>query len=743
MNGEKTGGAQQVRQCGGFWEAKRTLVREAVLPYQYRAISDEVEGAMPSYALRNFRTAAKVLAGRRRDAGAYPPVTEILPLEHWPEDPANPGDEFYGFVFQDTDVYKWIEASAYSLMTHPDSALEAQVDEVVALIGRAQADDGYLDTCGIIMAPQARFKDLRDKHELYCLGHMLEGALAYEQATGKDEFLKIACRYTDCVAAHIGPEEGKRRGCPGHEIAEMALTKLYERTGEQKYLDLCRYFLDERGTKPSCFDQEEAMHPVGSVSFAYGEEDADRGESHLPYAYWQAHRPVREQSEAVGHAVRAMYLYSGMADCARLTGDEAMLEACRRLFTSVAERKMYVTGGIGATHLGEAFSFDYDLPPDTAYAETCAAIGLVFFASRMAALDPDRRYGDVAERALYNNVLSGMSLDGTRFFYVNALEVWPKACREDDRKHHVRPVRRPWLGCACCPPNLARIVAGISRYILSGDDGCTHIHQYIGCTFELGRAFVDMAGSLPWDGDVTLDIHGALRHTFALRVPEWADAFEVCVANGGAQAVFSGAAGSGDVHCGAAGVTEAAADTEQATGDGAAAGAGVTASLAGGYLYLTGDWQDGARIHLTLGMPARFVAADERVRECTGQAALMRGPVVYCLEEADNGADLHEIVADPESEVREERTEIAGEPVVILKTRGWREHGADAEADGSASKAGQDAAADGAETEAVNRPSTLYRVYRKPQREEAELTWIPYYTFANRGEGEMRVFVRV
>ena len=388
-------------------------------------------------------------------------------FEALPKDPEHLEDRVYGFVFQDSDFYKWIEAVGYSLTQHPDPELEKTADAAIDIVCAAQQEDGYLDTYYILNGKDKIFTDLKDHHELYCLGHLIEGAVAYYQATGKDKLLKAAMGYADYTAECFGPEEGKCKGYPGHEIAEMALVRLYEATGDEKYLSLARFFVDERGSRPYYFDKE---HP----------ECVGNSPDGLRYAYNQAHVPVREQEEAVGHAVRAVYLYAGMTDIARITQDEPLYSACEKLWDNMVSRKMYITGGIGGTHLGEAFSFDYDLPNDTAYAETCAAIGLVFVARRMLEIRPVSGYADVMERALYNCVLSGMALDGRSFFYVNPLEVNPEACHKDERKAHVKPVRQKWFGCACCPPNLARLLSSISSYAYTEKEDTLFVHLYMG-----------------------------------------------------------------------------------------------------------------------------------------------------------------------------------------------------------------------------------------------------------------------
>ena len=458
---------RKVQVTDDFWKNEMELVRKEVIPYQWEALNDRIPDADPSFSMRNFKVAGKLNRKRRKEGDAYRPVKWPLEFQPLPEDMDHLEDRFYGCLFQDSDFSKWIEAVGYSLTQHPDPQLEATADEAIDIVCAAQLENGYLDTYYIINDQDQIFTNLKDNHELYCFGHLTEGAVAYYQATGKDKLLKAAERYADYISSCFGPEEGKKKGYPGHEIAEMALVRLYEQTGEKKYLELSRFFVDQRGTRPYYFDEEQPDR------VKKGQEAEER------YAYNQAHRPVRQQDEAVGHAVRAVYLYSGMADVARLTGDESLYAACERLWENMTRKKMYITGGIGATNLGEAFSFNYDLPNDLAYAETCASIGLVFFAKRMLQIKADSRYADVMEKALYNGVLSGMALDGKSFFYVNPLESLPEACHKDERKFHVKPVRQKWFGCACCPPNIARLVSSISTYAYTQSEDTLYFHLYM------------------------------------------------------------------------------------------------------------------------------------------------------------------------------------------------------------------------------------------------------------------------
>jgi len=393
---------KNVRVKDEFWAKRLQQVREVLIPYQWEALNDRIPAVEPSHAIENFRIAAGEKEG-----------------------------EFYGWVFQDSDVAKWLEVVGYCLMNHSDQELERLADDVVELMANAQQPDGYLNTYFTIKEPAGRWTNLRGNHEMYCAGHMIEAAVAYYEATGKRKLLDVVCRLADHIDAAFGPEPGKRRGYPGHEEIELALVKLYRATGEERYLRLSKYFIDERGQEPHYYDIEAKARGDNTPGGKYDK------------AYSQAHLPVRKQTTAVGHAVRAMYLYSGMAAVAAETNDETLVTACKRLWNNLTKRQMYITGGIGSAVQGEAFTFDYDLPNDTAYTETCAAIGLVFWAHRMLHLDTDGEYADVMERALYNGALSGISLDGKKYFYVNPLEVWPEACEKRQDQKHVDTPRSP------------------------------------------------------------------------------------------------------------------------------------------------------------------------------------------------------------------------------------------------------------------------------------------------------------
>lgn len=666
-----------------FWGQEQELVRREVIPYQWEALNDRVPGAAPSYCMHNFR-AAGILAQKRRELGEKFQEPKYIErgFEVLPENQDNPDlDKFYGFVFQDTDFSKWIEAVGYCLSQHPDPELEHQADGAIELVCAAQHPSGYLDTYYILGGMERALTNLQDYHELYCLGHLIEGAIAYYQATGKDRLLTAARRFADYVASKFGPGPGQCKGYPGHEIAEMALVRLYELTGEERYLRLAQFFLDQRGTEPSFFELQARQRAALDGRPYKPNPDPMR------YAYSQAHLPVRQQREAVGHAVRAGYLYSGMADVARMTQDEELFDACKGLWRSIVEEKLYITGGIGGNSHGEAFSYPWDLPNDAAYSETCAAISLVFFARRMLQLEPKGAYGDVMELALYNTVLAGMALDGKSFFYVNPLEVEPEACRRDSRLKHVRPVRQKWFGCACCPPNIARVVSSVVSYGYTENDDTLWMHLFIGGTVrkQVGEQTLTLAveSELPWEGKIRLTVQGTekILCTVAFRIPGWCDR------------------------------ERASIQTPEK----------LTRREQDGYCYLTGMWELGDQVCLDFPMEPRVVMASNRVREDAGKVAFLRGPITYCAEEADNGKNLHlwSVAADEktlEQQIQAVDWEIQGRKMKVLLVPGERE--------------------------TQDETATLYRAYQRRPAQPGTLKLIPYFAWANRGEGEMRVWLR-
>ena len=646
-----------------FWSRETELVRKEVIPYQWEILNNRVPEATPSFCMHNFEAAGRLNQKRETLGKAYePPKYTYRGFAVFPDKVEDAkDDEFYGFLFQDSDFSKWIEAVGYSLAMHPDPVLEETADKAINIVCAAQLPNGYLDTYYIINGMDKSFTDLRDHHELYCMGHLIEGAIAYYEATGKDKLLNAAKRFADYVSSVFGTEEGKIHGYPGHEIAEMALFRLYETTGEERYKDLAEYFINQRGQSPLYFEQE---HPEMKGK---------------PDYYHQAHMPVREQTEAVGHAVRAVYLYSGMADMAGITGDKELLNACENLWHSIVNEKMYITGSIGGTHVGEAFSFPFDLPNDTAYAETCASIGLVFFARRMLSLKMSREYSDVMELALYNGILSGMALDGKSFFYVNPLEVLPEACSKDERKAHVKPVRQKWFGCACCPPNIARLVSSIGTYAYGENEDTLFMHLFMGShtvkNVDDKEVSVDVRTGYPNNGKVDIDVSGAAGTGFklAVRIPGW---------TGDKYKVESG-------------------DLEK--------------RIENGYFYLSGFNNMMHHISIEFEMQPRVVFADPRVSENAHKIAFMRGPVVYCAEEKDNGKELKNIVVAKPFVIKESVSTEFGFDTVVLDVEAKR-----ITPSGSAFM-----------------ESTLYMNYEGSNEETTKLRLIPYSMWANRGEGEM------
>ncbi|AFH61626.1 glycoside hydrolase family 127 protein [Paenibacillus caseinilyticus] len=641
---------RQVTIQDRFWSARERNVIDTVIPYQWDALNDAIPGAEPSHTIENFRLAAGEAAG-----------------------------DYYGMVFQDSDLGKWLETVGFALSKERSPELEKIADDVIDLLERAQGPDGYLNTYYTVKEPGARWTNLRDNHELYCAGHLMEAAVAYYDATGKRKLLDIMCRYADYIGEVFGREPGQKRGYDGHPEVELALVKLYQASGNRAYLELSRYFVEERGQLPHFFDTEDQERAA-----AQGDGGAARKRKR-GYDYFQAHLPVRDQKTAEGHSVRAVYLYSAMADLAMQYRDAGLREACRELWNDVVERKMYVTGGIGSSAYEERFTVPYDLPNDRAYTETCAAIGLMFWAQRMLQMEQDRRYADVMELALYNGVLSGISLDGKSYFYVNPLEVWPDTANFRDDMRTVKGTRQPWFGCACCPPNIARLIASLGQYIYSVNEEQRelHVHLYAGSRAEvvLGGQPVTLTQTTeyPWNGQAALEIGLAqpAEFTVCVRIPGW---------------------------CRKAAVTVNGAGTD-------------TGQLEKGYVRITRTWSDGDRIELSFDMPVEIVRAHPNVRAAAGRIALQRGPVVYCLEEADNGPNLQDIVVERDAEFEAEFDAGLLGGVTVLRGMGTR---------------------------SVVPPEGAGVLYTTQEydRTAVPLQAVPYFAWSNRTPGEMTVWIR-
>lgn len=541
-----------------FWNKYRTLVADVMLPYEYDALNNSLADASieKSHSLENIRIAA-----------------------------GESEEEFRGLVFQDSDTAKWLEAVAYSLLYKPNADLEKKADEVIRLIGKAQDEDGYFNTYFKLNRPQSRFTNLLEAHELYCAGHLIEAGVAYFEGTGKRTLLDISRRFADLLY-RIFLTEGKK-GVPGHPEIELALVRLYRATGEKNYLDLAKHFIDERGTDPDFFVKEAAARDWNV--WTPNPKDTD---------YLQATRPVREEENAVGHAVRAAYLYTGMAMTAHETGDETLLAACKRMWRSIIDRRMYVTGGIGSTAAGEAFTADYDLPNDTNYCETCAAIALIFFAHEMATMTNDAEYADVMERALYNNVLASFQQDGTHFFYVNPLEVDPALAGKIPLLRHVFPSRPGWHACACCPPNAARLLSSIDRYAFHESAGVLYADLFLGGTFDSATAALTVESALPRSGEVTCTLTRGADITLAVRIPSWSK--RTVIRRNGEECV---------------------------------------PTMQKGYA-LFQDLNAGDAIAITFDMTPRKIYANPKVAADFGKCAVSVGPRVFCFEDVDQSAPL-------------------------------------------------------------------------------------------------------
>lgn len=587
---------------GGFWKNKQDLVREVTINSVYEQFSKT--GRIPAFKF---------------DANA----------EEKPH------------IFWDSDVAKWIESVAYITQIQREPELEREADEIISDIAEHQAADGYFNLHYQQVEPENRFTD-RKNHELYCLGHLIEAAVAYDIATGKDLLLRCMEKYVDLVYRIFVEEDSASFVTPGHEEIELALIKLYHHTGNEKALKLCRFFINQRGAN----DKDRAI--------------ADWADP--PYS--QSHMPVREQREAVGHSVRACYLYSGMADLAREDNDEALKEACRAILNNIIEQKMYVTGGVGAMFRTESFADNYYLP-NRAYAETCAAISLALFAHRMLLIENRREYADTVERAIYNGVLSGLSLDGKRFFYVNPLEINRREIEMLTKHKDPAPItQRPEVfWCSCCPPNITRFIPSIAQFCYTTSDNCIYVHQFMEGESDIAiggqTAHITQKTEYPLDGRVVISVKNYTGRV-AVRVPGWSQEY-----------------------------SDTAAED--------------------GYIYF--DVNREQNIELDFKAEPFFVAADSRVADAAGRVTLCRGPIVYCIEEVDNGADLRERRVDFTANIVEESSGEFGAP--ILKTTGFRPVHA----------SGLYARTSGAE-------------------EKTPLTFIPYYAFANRGESDMLVWVR-
>ena len=603
---------QSARINGGFWDQRQRTNRQSSLRHAFERL--EASG--------NFNNLLLVLGSGQ---GEY-------------QEP----------LFMDSDIYKWLEAVGYSLGYHPDADLRTKADYAIDLLAQTQRPDGYLNSYYQFLKPDLIWQELAHGHELYCAGHLIEAAVAFKRGTGDDSLLHIAVKFADLIDREFGPEG--RDGPPGHPEIELALVELARTTGEPRYTALADFFLERRGRGSL----------IGPKMFTDG--------------YYQDRVPVREAAELEGHAVRQLYLTSGMTDVYLETGDTRLWEALMRLWDDLATRKLHVTGGVGARHYGEAFGQAYELPNDTTYCETCAAIANVMWNWRLLLVTGESRYADMLERSLYNSVLSGVSLDGARYFYENPLS-------------SPGGLERPaWYGCACCPPNLMRLIEVIAHYAVTYDVSGVQVHQFMSgefqCTGEFGRCVLHTETAYPHKGQVTLTLMEvpATPLALSLRIPAWTRGATRVEVNG-----------------------EAAATSNETQG----------------YSMIQRRWQPGDKVSLSLDLAPRLTVANPRVDATRGALALERGPLVYCLEAADNDAvpSLADLQLDPGAPLRESfEPDLLG-GVHTVTAQGWA-------------------------TDAQDWAESLYQTFPPPEvGRAATLTAIPYYAWANRGAGAMQVWI--
>ena len=611
------------------------MVAKKMIPVQWEILNGK-QGQSRCFCIDNFRIAGGTLQGEHR-----------------------------GVVFGDTDAYKWLEAVAYCA-NNGETEYIPEADELIEIIGQAQQPDGYLNTYFTVCHPELRWKNLTEGHELYSAGHLIEAAVAYYNATGKRRLLDIAAKFADLICQTFGDGEGQLPGYPGHQEIELALVKLWRVTGEERYLKTARFFLDCRGRTPN-YLLREMNDPNHKVIFPeLRNYDPSYSQSHV--------RPV-EQKTMEGHAVRAMYQCSAMADLAYEYQDETLLDACKTLWNNMTEKRMYITGGIGSSGLLERFTTDYDLPNDRNYSESCASIGLAMFGNRMAQITKDAKYADIVEKALYNTVLAGIAMDGKSFFYVNPLEVWPDNCIERTSMEHVKPVRQKWFGVACCPPNIARTLASLGQYIYGADENSLYINLYISSQTKLligeTETEVIMESSFLKDGTVTVHLE-----SLALRIPGYTKEFTVWR---GAQKI-------------------------------------KTPLIKKGYLMIT-DLAASEEIKISCDMKARFVYANPKVRADEGKACIMRGPLVYCLEETDNGENLSSLYVDTKEALTENWEEQLLGGVMTVEAKGKR---------------------------ILEDHWTAEELYKEqpPELKDVTLKAVPYCYWGNRKTGEMAVWIR-
>lgn len=626
------------------WNRYSKLVHDVMIPFQWDVLNNRVEGAKPSGCLQNYRIVAGDVTGQHS-----------------------------GVIFTDSDLTKWLEGVSYSLESNPDEELEKTADLMIDLLERSQQQDGYLNTYFTVREPGERWTNMVEGHELYCAGHLIEAAVAYFDTTGKDRLLQVAVRFADYICKVFGTKDGQIRGYPGHQEIELALIKLYYTTGCRKYLDQAMYFINERGGTPNYFLDEIKRRNFRMIFREFENYDP---------TYSQSHMPPRDQKTAEGHAVRAMYMYSAMADLAYEYADDDLMSACKTLWKSIVTKRMYITGSIGSSSFLERFTADYDLPNEVNYSETCASVGLMLFASRMASISRDASYFDVVERVLYNTLLAGLSYDGTSYFYVNPLEVWPQNCIDHTSKAHVKTVRQKWFEVACCPTNITRTLASLGKYIIQHDEESLYLNLYIGNSSSVSikgtEVGVDLESSFLTDGNsiLTVSVSKPVEFGLNLRIPEYVRNYTVLINNAPEDRL----------------------------------------PLKNGYLEIYREWTGKDTVEIQFEIKAEFVAANPEVRADAGKVAIVKGPLVYCLEEADNGKNLQSITVDIDTPLTEEYIPDLFGGTAVVKFKGRK----------------------------ISNDGWTGELYKTAgfSTNPIELTAIPYSLWGNRGENEMIVWLK-
>lgn len=619
---------RQVKINDRFWSRWIDALRNTTLQAEYKQLVE-------TGRLANFRRAAKLEEG-----------------------------DFQGLYFNDSDVYKWLEAASYALAHGPHPEIERLIDEVIGLIEAAQEPDGYLNTFFQLRRPDAKWRNLYMMHELYCAGHLYEAAVAHYEATGSKRLIDVAVKNADLVASIFGP--GKRRGYCGHEEIELALIRLGRAIGRPDYVQLAKWMVEERGKKPSAFEAELA-DPIARSLNPWDDKQIE--ENVRDGQYCQDHAPIREHTEVVGHAVRAMYLYIAATAIADGANDEALENALVRVWDNMTRKRMYITGGIGPAASNEGFTTDYDLPNRTAYAETCASVGLVLWGSKYLQMTGNSEYADVVEKALFNGTISGISISGDRFFYCNRLE---------SRGEHERV---PWMSCACCPPNIARMIGSVSRYCLGASETDLWIHVPIGCFIETQIAGVptkvEIKSEYPWAGkfQVVVNPERPVAGGVRVRIPGWASDATFEIENSDEEAGYED-----------------------------------------GYAVFNRTWSAGDTLHAEFEMQPVWMQANPKVLEDAGRVCLTYGPLVYCLEKADFGREPLLFSADIEAEAKAvyEPKLLGG--VVSITVPGLAER--------------------------EDEIDELYVEAGTVAQEAVEAKFVPYYSWCNRGPNSMLVWVR-